>query len=302
MEYTISQFKKDFPDNNACLDEIFKRRFSALKVCPNCKRETNFHKVRGRKCYACQFCSYQLHPLAGTIFHKSTTPLWLWFYAIFLFSTSKNGVSAKELQRCLGCTYKTAWRIANKIRGLMKEDNSILSGTVEIDEMYVGGNPKRNLRKRYIKKTPVVGMVSRTGKAKAKVVEQAETRTVLNIIKDNIKVGSTIMSDGSSIYKNKLKKLGFEHSVVKHSENEYVRGDVYTNSIEGFWSQIKRSIHGTYHAVSPKHLQSYVDEFSFRYNNRSCALPLFKALLVQLCGQRSSESQKMFIPVVSAVL
>ncbi len=120
MKYTITEFNKEFPDNEACVEEIFKRRFGDMKKCPNCKKETNFYRVRTRKSYVCQFCGYQLHPLAGTIFHKSPTPLKLWFYTIFLFSTSKNGVSAKELQRQIGVTYKTAWRMALQIRKLME--------------------------------------------------------------------------------------------------------------------------------------------------------------------------------------
>ena len=285
MKYTYAQFKKDFPNDNACLKYIFKARFGNNPTCPKCKKTNSFYRMNKRRAYACS-CGYQVYPAKDTIFHKSSTSLTSWFFAIYLMSSAKNGVSAKELQKHLGVSYKTALRIAHKIRSLMKQDDSMLEGVVEIDEMYVGGNPKRNLRKRCIKKTPVIGVVARNGKARAVVVEEADTRNALKLLKDNVKVGSKIMSDGSYLYRNKLEKLGFEHSSVKHSKWEYVRGNVHTNSIEGLWSQIKRSIRGTYHSVSPKYLQSYVDEFVYQYNHRSLKTSsLFETLLVRLCPQ-----------------
>src|SRR3989344_5358709 len=111
MKFTINHFHQIYPDNDSCLDAIFQARYGHIKTCPKCKKETKFNRIKIRKCYCCQFCGFQLHPVAGTIFHKSDTPLKNWFYALYLFSTSKNGVSAMELQRQLGCTYKTAWRI-----------------------------------------------------------------------------------------------------------------------------------------------------------------------------------------------
>src|SRR3990167_6120201 len=120
MKYTIKEFRKDFPDDNACLNYIFNKRYGKGFVCPSCSK-MGFYRVKGRKCYACAWCGYQIHPIAGTIFHKSSTPLTLWFHALFLFSTSRNGVAAKELERQLGVTYKTAWRIAKHIRQLMSD-------------------------------------------------------------------------------------------------------------------------------------------------------------------------------------
>jgi len=289
MRYTIKQFNKDFPDDNACLEYMFKARFGN-STCPKCNK-TSFYRIKSRKCYACA-CGYQIHPTTDTIFHKSSTSLKNWFFAIYLMSKGKNGVSAKELERHLGITYKTAWRMAHKIRTLMKDDSLVLSGVVEVDEMYVGGRRRGQGRGRCGSgKTPVFGMVSRNGKSKAKVVEEVETKTILKIIKDNIKVGSRIISDEMRIYP-KVKKLGYSHSSVKHSAKEYVRGRVYTNSIEGFWSQIKRSIHGTYHSVSVKHLQSYIDEFSYRYNHRFSDASLFQTLLSRLCVQHDLRVNK----------
>ena len=126
MKYTIKSFNKEYSNNNACLKKIFEQRYKDLDKCPNCKRKTKFYKTSNRKCFSCKYCGYQLSPLSGTIFHKSSTPLKLWFYAIFLFSASKNGVSAKELERQLGVTYKCAWRIAKQIRKLMEQDKKML--------------------------------------------------------------------------------------------------------------------------------------------------------------------------------
>lgn len=276
MNYSITDFHKDYPDEEACLREIFNQRYGALEACPKCGKKTNFYKVLNRKCYACQFCSYQLHPLAGTIFHKSPTPLKLWFYAIFLFSCSRNGVSAKELQRQLSVTYKTAWRMAKQIRDLMSEDNDKLSGIIEADETYIGGYRKGGHGGKG--KTPVIGIVARKGNVKAKV-SRREAHLILNHIRKNVETGSAIMSDQFGVYR-KVKKLGYSHDSVNHWKKEFAKGELHTNTIEGFWSQLKRSLNGTYHAVSPEYLQNYVNEFSWRYNRRNDEnTPIFRSLL-----------------------
>jgi transposase len=281
MKFTINDFNVKYSDNEACLEEIFNNRFSNLKTCPNCKSKAKFYKVSGRKCYACQNCGHQLHPLAGTIFHKSPTPLKYWFYAIFLFSTSKNGVSAKELERHLGVTYKCAWRMAKQIRMLMTDRTLMLSGTVEADETYVGGKGKNNKRGRGSEnKTPVFGIVARSGNVKAQTVCDAKASTIMPLIRNNVSIGTNLMTDEFPSYR-KVQENGYNHSKINHSTKEYVRGDIHTNTIEGFWSQLKRSIDGTYHAVSPKYLQSYVNEFTWRYNHRDTSV-LFPYLIQQV--------------------
>lgn len=296
MNYTYKQFKHDFSSDDACIDFIFDRRFGKDFKCPKCSKR-NFYRVKNRKCYACS-CGYQLHPLTGTIFHKSATKLSDWFFAIYLMSTSKNGVSSKELQRHLGTTYKTAWRIGSKIRKLMKQYFKMLDGTIEMDETYIGGKNKNKhigknkLRGRgVVSKVPVVGMISRKGQVRTEIVECADTGTLLNLIKDNIKLGSEIMTDDFRAY-SKINRIGYTHKLINHSKEKYVKGDIYTNTIEGFWSQIKRSIDGTYHAVSPKHLQSYIDEFSYRYNHRFSSVSLFELLLTQLCQKHGVITRK----------
>lgn len=269
MKYTIKDLKRDFPDDDTCLDYIFRQKY------PNAKK---YYRVKGRKCYANQE-GKQLHPLANTIFEKSSTPLTSWFYAIFLFSASKNGISAMELQRQLGTTYKCAWRIGKKIRGLMVEGGQKLSGVVEVDETYIGGKCKPALK--FKKKTAVMGMVERNGRAVIRIIPHRETHIILNNIKEYIKSGSEIMSDEYSAYK-KVHWFGYEHSYTKHGKRHYVKGRVHTNAVEGFWSIVKNSFRGTFHSVSPQHLQSYLDEFAFRYNYRASDVPVFHLLLSRL--------------------
>lgn len=268
MRYTYKQFKELYPNDDACLERIFQDRFGDLKFCPNCAAETKFYRVKKRQCYACQWCGYQLHPLAKTIFRKTSTPLTDWFYAIYQFSTSKNGVSAKKIERDLGVTYKTAWRMCKQIRLLMKQEAEQLTGEIEVDETYIGG--RRKLAQKFNNKSIVFGMVERHGNAKIVHVKSAGARVLLPEISKGVKSKTQIYSDEYRSYKA-LTKRGYAHTTVNHSKLEYVRGVAYTNTVEGFWSQLKRSIDGTYHAVSPKYLQSYLDEFVFRYNFRDVA-------------------------------
>lgn len=282
VKFTIQDFNTEYPTEEACIEEIFNQRFSSLTKCPVCKNPFKYYKVTDRKCYACQYCSNQIHPLTNTIFHKSETHLKNWFYAIFLFSTSKNGVSAMELQRQLGVTYKTAWRMAKQIRQLFEETGIGFSKTTELDETYVGGRGGNNRRGRGSEnKTPVFGMVERKGKIKATVVVNTKRKTVMPIIREHIALGTEIMTDEYLPYRSLIKE-GYNHQTVNHASKEYVRGDVHTNTLEGFWSQLKRSINGTYHAVSPKYLQSYVNEFSYRYNRRFIPISFFHLLLAKV--------------------
>lgn len=275
-KFTIRDFDTKYPHDDACLDDIFQKRYGSLKICPDCKRKTKFHRVTGRKCYSCQFCGYQLHPLADTIFHKSDTPLKLWFFAIFLFANSKNGVSAMEIKRKIGVTYKTAWRMAKQIRLLFgKRSKTPLKNHVEMDETYVGSKTKNGSKGKGLKvgrgapgKTIVFGMVERGKEIKATVIPNIKQTTIMPIIQENIEPKTTIHTDEYIIY-HPLRKLGFKHRTIRHRSGIYVRGITHTNTLEGFWSQLKRSITGTHHSVSPKYLQHYVDEFSYRYNLRN---------------------------------
>lgn len=268
-QYTLDTLNKEFPTDNACLDYIFQKRYGHLEFCPKCAAETKFYKLKTRKIYKCKHCGFELYPLANTIFHKSETPLTKWFFAIYLFSNGKNGTSAKELERHLGVTYKCAWRMAKQIRLMLQENGDMLSGEIEMDETYA---PSRKHPRTLgnSKKQVIFGAVERNGRVKASHVRSAGVRVIMPIIEDNVEAKSVIYSDEAGVYKT-LKKRGYTHTTVNHSKLEYVRGEAHTNTIEGFWGQLKRSLDGTYHSVSPKYLQLYVNEFVYRYNHRDVA-------------------------------
>lgn len=278
-KYTIKQLRAEFPDDDSCLDFIFRVRFQNV-VCEKCEHENSYYRVKERKCYACSFCGTQIHPTAGTIFHKSSTKLTDWFYALFLFSSARNGVSATELQRQLGVTYKCAWRMAHQIRSLMTQGKDPLDGTVEMDETYVGGRRRNGKRGRGTDKAAVAGIVQRGGNVRVQHVDNVKGSTLLPMLRQNVRLGSVVMTDEFPVY-NRVAKNGYLHEYVQHGIQEYVRGNAHTNTIEGFWSQVKRSISGTHHAVSKKYLQSYLNEFVYRYNHRDSEIPMFHLLLAR---------------------
>jgi transposase-like protein len=273
MKYTIKNFNADFKTDADCLAFVFKMRYPDGATC-KCGKKDCFYPIKKRKCYCCSHCGYQISPTAGTIFHKSETPLKSWLFAMFLISNSKNGVSAMELMRQIGVTYKTAWRMAHQIRKLMQASGGMMSGVVEADETYIGGIRPGKRGRGAAGKTPIIGVLQRGGKIQAKVAADVKTQTVLPNILANVEKGATVCTDELWSY-NPLAKAGYDHQRVGHGARQYVRGNVHTNSIEGFWSQLKRSINGTFHHVSPQHLQRYVNEFVYRYNLRGSEQPVF---------------------------
>lgn len=280
-QITVHEFFKRFPDDDTCLNHLFSMRYGKDIKCPKCKKISNFHRIKKMPAFACQWCGHHIHPMAGTPFHRSRTPLQKWFYAIYLFTTSRHGVAAKELQRQLGVTYKCAWRMAHEIRKYMGkvDGDDTLSKHVEVDETYVGGRRFGQGGGTQPHKTIVFGMLQRSGAVMTRVVPNAKRKTLERIIKRRIDPGTTISSDEWGGYMQ-LKKQGYEHGVVKHSYKEYVNGIHHTNSLEGFWSQIKRSIRGTHIHVSKKHLSKYLNEFEFRYNMRSNPSLMFDRLIL----------------------
>ncbi len=291
-KYTVKEFNAQFPDDRACLDFIFKARWPDGGKC-KCGKTDCFHHVQGRRTYACAWCGTQISPAAGTIFHKSETSLKSWFFAMFLMSSSKNGVAAKELERQLGVTYKTAHRMGHKIRQLMQGNGGMLGGIVEADETFIGGLAK-NMHKGKRKvsgtggvgKTSVAGILERGGNVQAKVVSDTTSQSLLPNILASVEKGATVCTDEWRSY-NPLTEAGFNHLRVSHSAREYVRNNVHTNSIEGFWSQLKRSINGTFHHVSKQHLQKYVNEFVYRYNLRRSESPIFSDLSGRVSEQHA---------------
>lgn len=288
--YTITQFNREFPDDDACLDFMFRARWPEGVSCATCKRVTTHHRIQGRRQYACAACGAHVAPTAGTIFHKSETPLRLWFYAMFLMASTRCGISAKQLQREIGVTYKTAWRMFHQIRKLMADDGGggPLSGEIEADETYIGGkegNKHADKKRREGEpdtKAIAFGMVERGGRVIGRVVPNVQAQTVLPIIWRNVAPhkGTSVYTDESTSYAL-LPKLGYAHKTVNHSGDEYVRGAAHTNTLEGFWSLLKRGINGVYHSVSARHLPAYIDEYAYRYSRRKDSTPMFVSLLAQ---------------------
>ncbi|TPI34097.1 IS1595 family transposase [Mesorhizobium sp. B3-2-1] len=266
---TIRQFLERFPDDETCLDHLMVTRYGKRHVCAKCGKEANFHRVKTRRCYECDFCGYQVYPTAGTPFEATRTSLRDWYTVMFLFCSSRNGVSAKEVQRTIGVTYKTAWRMCNLIRqymGYVDGDTPLGGkdgGIVEADKMFYGGKDKQGEDD----KTVVFGAIERGGEVITRIVKGRGRKHVMPAIFDWIKPGSRVATDEAGVF-NELSELGYLHGTVNHSQGEYVRGQVHTNNIEAFWSHVKRSMRGTYVSVSEKWLQTYLWEFEFRQNLR----------------------------------
>jgi transposase len=288
MKFTLMDFQSQFPNDRAVLDFLFKTRWPHGCECEECGKKNCHHPIEGRRSYGCAWCGHQVYPTAGTIFHKSTTSLVSWFFAIFLMSTSRNGVAAKELERQLGVTYKTAWRMAHEIRKLMADGPVKFKGEVEIDETYIGGKRPGKRGRGAAGKTAVFGIVNRKGGVHAEVVELVNMDRAMSVLIRNVDQDATVNTDELNIY-NLVGKI-WKHNQVNHGDGEFVRGTAHTNSIEGFWSQLKRSIDGTHHHVSRKHLQKYVNEFAFRYSNRKVggASSMFQ-LMAGRMGEQLSE-------------
>ena len=289
---TWFDFERLFPDDAACLDflvhELYPNGHVHLIPCPKCGKETKHHRVKARPAYACQFCGHHEYPMKGTIFEGSATSLRLWFFAMYTMASTRCGVSAKQLERELGVTYKTAWRMFNKIRSIMDQDDDPLAGTVEVDEAYIGGKSKWASKglptgKDAPKKSMVVGMAQRRPGTTARLAvtvadPDTDGRTLAGRVADKVLPASAVYTDEYVAYWS-LGRKGYEHHRVNHQQHVYVSGNVHTNTIEGFWSLLKRGISGVYHGVSTKHLQAYVDEYVFRYNHRDVPGGMFSALL-----------------------
>ena len=268
MRYTIKNMRAQFPDDDACLQYLFDARYGGLKACPNCGIVSpKYYRVKKRMSFVCKECRFHIYPLVGTIFEKTTTPLTDWFHALYLFSVSKNGVSAKEIERQVGVSYKTAHRIAKMIRILMHESGKLgfLGTPIEVDEAYIGGRKKQSSGDR---KTPVMAALEVGGHVRTAVVPRANSETAVPFLESNVRVGPMLHTDESKIYKHLRVRVIFDHESVRHIAKEFVKNGITTNHVESFFGQLKRSLDGTYHSVSPYYLHSYVSEFAFRYNHR----------------------------------
>ena len=291
--YSLMEFMRDFPDDAACLDWLWRNRYAedgSHAECPKCERVRKFHKVKERPAWDCDSCGHHLHPLADTIFHKSSTSLHLWFFAIHLMTSTRCGVSAKHLERELGVTYKTAWRMANLIRNkLMTEDQRKLHGYVEVDEASVDGKPRKHMnrsdaaRLRERSRATVLAAVERGGRIKATVVPSRRGPVLQKQVIEWVKPESIVCTDEWPAY-NQLGAHFAGHSRVRHSTGEYVVGDAYTNTVEGFFGNLKTGIRGNYKKVSHRWLQGYLNEYTWRYNHRHDSRSMFRLLLLRAAG------------------
>jgi transposase-like protein len=270
---TLREFQQRFPTEDSCLDHLFQVRYGKNFRCPKCGREGRYSRVTGRRSYQCNWCANQVYPTAGTPFDRTRTSLRDWFYVMFLFCTTRNGVAAKRVEREIGVTYKTAWRMCHEIRKYMAivDGDDRVGGhfhTVEIDETMIGGEVEGKGKGFKGNKTYVVGLLQRGGDIVTRVSPRVTKQALHALVKEHVRNGSTINTDKLASYSG-ISSYGFRHVTVDHGAGEYARKDgAGINSIEGFWSQLKRAINGTHIHISSKHLPKYLGEFEYRWNMR----------------------------------
>lgn len=323
-QYNVLTLAERIPDEAAAYRFLESLRWADKPVCPHCGsindhyfltaqgegRKTRTGKVSARRVWKCKDCRKQFSVLTGTIFHGTKIPIRTWVFVVFEMCASKNGVAARELERRYGLSPKSAWFMTHRIREAMKRDPStgMFSGTVEADETYIGGKAKNKHRQgrdrnrvrqsqdvtqlapwESIKdsKTPVVTLVNReTGEARSQVMRRVTGTNIAQALKNNIETSADLVTDQAAVY-GAVGQQFPSHETVNHSEYEYVRGSVHTNTVEGFFSQLKRSIDGTHHHVTEDHLNRYLAEFDYRYSTRSLNdTQRTQRLLGQVAGRR----------------
>ena len=264
---------EQFSNEDACHAYLEELRWPDGVRCLRCE-SPKIGRLAKRKQYECSACGYQFSVRTGTVFHDSHLPLWKWFVATYLICESKKGISANQLKRTLGCAYKTAWYLCHRIRSAMTQDETMLTGIVEADETYVGGKAPRSrtkqeaARHRRDNKTVVLGAVQRGGKIRLRVAPDAKSGTVKGFLAD------VVADDAEAIYTDSHRSYrgiadhNTRHEYVDHSRDEWVRGQIHTNTAESMWSLFDRGVIGSYHKLSTKHLPAYLDEFAWRWNER----------------------------------
>lgn len=291
---TFATLIQMFPDSNSAREFIEKIRWNGHVVCPFCGSDhVTVRKGRREGYYWCNSCKKEFTVRTDTIMERSHIPLNKWIWAIYKFVSERQGVSALEISKEIGLSQHSAWYLLHKIRMAAGNGDKLLKGIIEADETYIGGKEKfkHSSKKSHAGrgaagKTAVFGMIARDGHVVAKVVDNTKSDTLFNLFDKHVSADSIVYTDEFTAY-DKLNELGYEHDKVNHSVGKYVDGDVHTNTIENFWSNLKARIKGTYRSVSVKHLQKYVDEVAFAFNEgnaENAVMNRIEALVMKMFG------------------
>ena len=291
METNLINLIERYSDEEKCRKYLEALKWPQGVKCPRCGSE-KVSRISKRGQFDCDKCRYQFSVMANSIFHDSHLPLWKWFLAVYLMTESKKGISANQIKRSLAISYKTAWYLCHRIRKAIEEltDKPLLNGTVEVDETYVGGKYDRRRKRGPWEKQAVIGLLQRNGNFESRTIKTPSKSVLTGIVKSRVDKKATVMTDELPAYKS-LNKT-FKHESVNHSKEEWVHGDVHTNGIDNVRSLFKRSVIGSYHKISNKHMDAYLDELEWRFNGRDNPY-LFRDTLIRLLNSSKLEFKEL---------